>query len=66
VAAALHSQPLELPWLRDYIGAQWSDGAYPQLLLRLETIVQAAASVRRPPASVLLPGDGEPPGADRD
>ena len=60
-AAALHSQPLELPWLRDYIGAQWCDGAYPQLLLRLGTVAQAAASVRRPPGSVLLRSGGEPP-----
>src|SRR6516225_2129383 len=66
VAAALHSQPLELPWLRDYICAHWCDGAYPQLLLRLGTVAQAAASVRRPPASVWFPSDGEPPGADHD
>jgi hypothetical protein len=66
VAAALHSQPLELPWLRDYIGAHWSDGTYPQLLLRLGTVAQAAVSVRRPPASVLFPGGGEPPGAGRE
>ena len=63
VAAALHSQPLELPWLREYICAHWSDGTYPQLLLRLGTVIQATASVRRPPASVLSPGGGEPPGA---
>jgi hypothetical protein len=66
VAAALHSQPLELPWLRDYIGAHWSDGTYPQLLLRLGTVIQATASVRRPPASVLYPGGGEPPSAGHD
>ena len=65
-AAALHSQPLELPWLRDYIGAQWCDGAYPQLLLRLGTVAQAAASVRRAPSSVLFTGDGQPPGAGHD
>jgi len=63
VAAALHSQPLELPWLREYICAHWSDGTYPQLLLRLGTVVQATASVRRPPGSVLSPSGGEPPGA---
>ena len=63
VAAALHSQPLELPWLRDYIRAQWCDGTYPQLLLRLGTVAQAAASVRRLPGSVLFTGGGEPPGA---
>ena len=62
VAAALHSQPLELPWLREYIGAHWCDGTHPQLLLRLGTVVQAAASVRRPTASVLVPGGGDPPG----
>ena len=61
VAAALHSQPLELPWLRDYIRAHWSDGLYPQLLLRLGTVIQTAASVRRPPGSVLYAGGGEQP-----
>jgi hypothetical protein len=66
VAAALHSQPLELPWLREYIGAQWCDGTYPQLLLRLGTAVQATASVRRPPGSVLFPGGVEPPGVGHD
>ena len=66
VAAALHSQPLELPWLRDYICAHWCDGAYPQLLLRLGTVAQAAASVRRAPSSVLFTGDGQPPGAGHD
>ena len=66
VAAALHSQPLELPWLREYICAHWCDGTYPQLLLRLGTVPQAAASVRRPPASVLLPGGGEPRGTGDD
>jgi hypothetical protein len=66
VVAALHSQLLELPWLRDYIGAYWSDGTYPQLLLRLGTVLQATVSVRRPPASVMLPSGGEPPGAGHD
>ena len=62
VAAALHSQPLELPWLREYICAHWSDGTYPQLLLRLGTVIQATASVRRPSASVLSPSGGEASG----
>jgi hypothetical protein len=62
VAAALHSQPLELPWLREYICTHWCDGRYPQLLLRLGTVLQAAVSVRRPPASVLFSSGGEPPG----
>ena len=33
---------------------------------RLGTVAQAAASVRRPPASVLLPGGGEPRGTGDD
>jgi hypothetical protein len=65
VAAALHSQPLELPWLREYICAHWCDGTHPQLLLRLGTVAQAAASVRRLPVSVLFTGGG-PPGAGHD
>jgi hypothetical protein len=54
VAAALHTQPLELGWLREGIRTQLSDGAYPQLVLRLGAVVQAAVSVRRPADDVLL------------
>jgi nitroreductase len=53
VAAALHTQPLELGWLREFIRTQLGGGSYPQLLLRLGTVIQTAASVRRAPASVL-------------
>jgi hypothetical protein len=53
VVAALHSQPLELPMLREFIRTQLSDCAYPQLVLRLGTVIQVAASVRRAPADVL-------------
>jgi len=56
VAAALHSQPLELPWLRELIRTQFSDDAYPQMVLRLGTVIQTSVSVRRPPASVLFAG----------
>jgi Nitroreductase family len=35
VAAALHSQPLELSWLRESIRTQLSGGSHPQLLIRL-------------------------------
>ena len=52
-AAALHTQPLELGWLRESIRTRVSDGAYPQLVLRFGTVIQAAASVRRPPGDVL-------------
>jgi len=52
VAAALHSQPLELPWLRQLIRGKLG-GGHPQLLLRLGAVIQNEASVRRPPAEVL-------------
>ncbi len=54
VAAALHSQPLELPQLRELIRATLSEGAHPQMVLRLGTTGQAAVSVRRPVEEVLL------------
>jgi nitroreductase len=54
VAAALHSEPLEVGWLRESIRDQLGGGSYPQLLIRLGTVIQTAASVRRPPASVLF------------
>jgi hypothetical protein len=53
IVAALHTQPLELGWLRDFIRTRLSDGAYPQLVLRFGAVIQAAASVRRPPEDVL-------------
>ena len=64
VAAALHSQPLERARLREFIRTQLSDGGYPQLVLRLGTVTQTAASVRRPPASVLFASGGEHLGID--
>lgn len=54
VAAALHSQPLELAALRQLVHGRISDGSYPQLLIRLGTIIQTSSSVRRPPDAVLL------------
>jgi len=53
-AAALHSQPLELGWLRESIRTRLAGGSDPQLVLRLGTVTQTAASVRRDPASVLF------------
>jgi Nitroreductase family len=52
VAAAIHSQPLELPWLRELIRDRLGDG-HPQLLLRLGTVIQTSVSVRRPPEQFL-------------
>jgi hypothetical protein len=54
VAAALHSQPLELGWLREFIRTRLCDGGYPQLVLRLGTVIQMAVSVRRDPADVVF------------
>ena len=55
VAAALHSQPLEVPQLRDFIRFQLAARAHPQLIIRLGVTSQAApASIRRPIGDVLL------------
>jgi hypothetical protein len=54
VSAALHSQPLELTQLREFIKVQLAGGAYPQMVLRLGTTGQAAVSVRRRIDEVLL------------
>ena len=59
VAAALDSQPLERARLREFIRTQLGDGSYPQLVLRLGTVIQTAVSVRRPAASVLFANGGE-------
>jgi len=56
VAAALHSQPVEVSWLRDAIRTQLGDGSYPQLLLRLGVVLQNAVSLRRPAETVLTTG----------
>jgi hypothetical protein len=54
VAAALYSQPVEVGWLREIMRDQLGDGSYPQLVLRLGTVIQSAISVRRPLSSVLV------------
>ena len=65
VAVALHSQPVELAWLREFIRTQLGDGTCPQLVLRLGAVIQIAVSVRRLPASVLFAG-GEHLGISHD
>ena len=61
IAAALHTQPLELGWLREPIRTQLCDGAHPQLVLRFGAVIQSAVGVRRPPDDILLPtGAGHP------
>jgi hypothetical protein len=54
-AVALHSQPLELPWLRGFLRAQLSDGAYPHLIVRVGLVTQVSLSVRRDLGDVLFP-----------
>jgi len=54
LSIALHSQPLEVPQLRDFIKVQFCDGAEPQMLLRFGVTDQAAISVRRPVDDVLF------------
>jgi nitroreductase len=54
-AVALHGQPIELPWLREFIKTQLSDGACPHLVLRFGLVAQVAVSVRRDPDDVLFP-----------
>jgi hypothetical protein len=54
VAAALHSQPLEIPLLREFIRVHLAARAYPQMVLRLGTTGENAMSVRRPVAEVLI------------
>ena len=58
-AVALHSQPLELAWLREFIRTQLSDDAYPHLVLRIGMVTQVAVSVRRDPDEVLFPVGGD-------
>ncbi len=54
VAAAMHSQPLEIPQLRDFIRVQLCGGTHPQMVLRLGATGQIAMSVRHPIEDVLL------------
>jgi len=61
-AVALHTQPLELPWLREVLRTQLSDAACPHLVLRIGLVTQVALSVRRDPGDVLFPAGDD--GAD--
>jgi hypothetical protein len=54
-AVALHSQPLELPWMREFLRTELGDGACPHLVLRIGLVTQVALSVRRDPGDVLFP-----------
>ena len=54
VAVALHSQPLEISLLRDFIRIHLTGHAYPQMVLRLGATSEKAVSVRRPVDEVLF------------
>ena len=54
VAAALHTQPLELPELRKLVRVQLAGGSYPQMIVRLGRTSQTTSSIRRPVRDVLL------------
>ncbi|HEX7995773.1 MAG TPA: nitroreductase family protein [Streptosporangiaceae bacterium] len=54
LTAALHSQPLEVDELRDFVSAVLCEGAYPQMVIRLGCTGQTSASVRRTVEEVLL------------
>ncbi len=54
VVAAMHSQPLEIPLLRDFMRLHLCGRAYPQMVLRFGTTGEKAVSVRRPVGEVLF------------
>src|SRR5262249_3584791 len=54
VAAALHTQPLEVAELRSFITAFLSEGHYPQMIMRLGSTEETSVSVRRSLDEVLL------------
>jgi hypothetical protein len=54
VAAAIHTQPMELPQLRELIRIHLAGGSYPQMIIRLGVTGQAAISVRRSVEDVLV------------
>jgi nitroreductase len=53
VDAAFHTQPLELAITRELIREEFTEGLYPQMLLRLGCGGQATASPRRPVTGTL-------------
>jgi nitroreductase len=54
LSAALHTQPLEIPQLREFTRTQFCEGAHPQMVLRFGATSQETVSVRRPVKDVLL------------
>jgi hypothetical protein len=54
VSAAFHTQPLELPQLRQQIRTEFTDGDCPQMLLRLGRGGHTAVTPRRPVPQLLI------------
>jgi nitroreductase len=54
LATALHTQPLEIPLLREFISTQFCDGTYPQMVLRFGRTSGNTVSVRRSVDEVLF------------
>lgn len=54
LSAALHSQPLEISQLRDFITVQFCDGDHPQMAVRIGATSDKALSIRRPVDDVLI------------
>jgi hypothetical protein len=53
VAAAFHTQALEIPELREFVRTRFCDGDHPQMIMRLGVADRTAKSVRRPPKDVI-------------
>jgi nitroreductase len=64
VSASLHTQPLEVPGIRDLIRARLALPGSPQMLLQFGPAHTSLASARRPVAELLI--DGPSGGAVRD
>ena len=54
LATALHTQPLEIPLLREFIRTHFCDDTYPQMVLRFGRTSGNTVSVRRPIEKVRL------------
>jgi hypothetical protein len=53
LSAALHTQALEIPELREFMRTRLFGGAYPQVLLRLGEANESLGSVRRAAADIM-------------
>ncbi|RAY13534.1 hypothetical protein DPM19_20175 [Actinomadura craniellae] len=55
VSAAFHTQPLEVPELREFVRTRFCAGRYPQVLLRLGVADRPPPGTRRPAEEVVAP-----------